>query len=71
MIFLSDDKKARAIAKQHEVEVSGTLGVLIKCVDKNILSLSDANDLLKKMLHKGYRSPLSDLRELITNTPMP
>ena len=63
-IFFSDDFAARRLARQRGVEVSGTIGVLLFLVDKEHLSLEDANRLLSSMLEQGYRSPVRTLQEL-------
>jgi len=64
-VFLSDDFAARRLASKQGVKVSGTLGVLIKLVKSGEIELSEANTLLQGMISKGYRSPVSNLSELL------
>ncbi|MDM8530231.1 hypothetical protein QUF63_03605 [Anaerolineales bacterium HSG25] len=48
--FLSDDKAARTQSKQLKVSVSGTVGLLIPLVKHNKLNVTEADDLLQKMI---------------------
>jgi predicted nucleic acid-binding protein len=63
--FLSDDLTARRLALHREVNLSGTLGVLLTLVDRGHLSLAEANGLLAAMISHGYRSPVESLEELL------
>lgn len=63
--FLSDDDRARKIARELKVPVSGTLGILVQAVDAQWLSLAEADELLAKMLAAGYRSPYRSITELL------
>ena len=60
----TDDRDARESAVQMQVPVSGTLGLLTRLVQQAHLSLQEANDLLRRMIAAGYRSPVSDLSEI-------
>lgn len=62
--FLTDDRDARKLAAQLKIPVSGTLGILLRLVQINVLSLTEANDLLQEMITKGYRSPVDHLNDL-------
>ncbi|MEA3441808.1 MAG: DUF3368 domain-containing protein [Chloroflexota bacterium] len=64
-LLVSDDLKARQIARSMEVSVSGTLGTLLRCVEGRIISLDAANSLLGKMIDYGYHSPIERLTDLI------
>lgn len=64
--FLSDDFAARRLARQHHLAVSGTIGVLLALVEGQALSVEEADQLLDEMIRRGYRSPVSSLRELIS-----
>ena len=64
MIFLSDDRTTRRIAKENGLRISGTIGILVRCVDKDIISFSESNVILTKMIEKGYMSPVNNLEEL-------
>lgn len=47
-----------------QISVCSTQGLLLRLVRQQILSLSAANDMLSEMIVAGYRSPVSDLRQL-------
>lgn len=64
-VFVSDDLPARKVAKQHQIPLIGTLGVLVTNIHKKSLSLTAGNQLLESMIDSGYRSPMSSLDELI------
>jgi predicted nucleic acid-binding protein len=58
LVFACDDKLARNEAKKMGVALTGTIGILIKTVRVQILSLSQANKILKRMIHYGFYSPV-------------
>ena len=62
---LTDDRDARKLAARMRVPVSGTLGMLVRLVQLNHISLNEANDLLRQMITQGYRSPLNKLDTLL------
>jgi len=62
--ILTDDRDARKLAAQLKVPVSGTIGILLRLVQIEVLTFSGANELLEKMISKGYRSPVKNLRDL-------
>lgn len=61
---LTDDRDARKLAAQLKVPVSGTLGVLLRLVQTDTLTLHEANSILQQMIDRGYRSPVHTLDEL-------
>ncbi len=61
--FLTDDARARAAARECKVLVSGTLGILSKAVETELLSMDQADMLLNGMIQAGY-PPYSSLVEL-------
>ena len=63
--FLTDDARARKSARESKILISGTLGILVKALDKKLLSLDEADNLLHRMIQAGYHSPFSTLTELI------
>ncbi|AIG98413.1 putative nucleic acid-binding protein [Archaeoglobus fulgidus DSM 8774] len=65
MKFLTDDSDARKVANILGVPVSGTIGVLVRCIEKNIISKEEGNQILKEMIAKGFYSPISDLDEIV------
>lgn len=63
--FLSDDLAARRLAQQYDVVVSGSLGVLLRLVEDNQVTVSQADHLLQSMMACGYRSPVASLQALL------
>jgi predicted nucleic acid-binding protein len=63
--FLTDDKLARAAAREWGIVVSGTLGVLVQAVKQELLTGEAADGLLQEMIARGYRSPFSSLQRLL------
>lgn len=64
-LLVSDDADTRNAAQRLGIPVSGTLGILVLAVRRELLTLSQANVLLAEMLVAGYRSPLERLDGLI------
>jgi len=60
----TDDLKARLVAKQYAIGVTGTIGALRESLKHQILDMRTANSLLQKMIANGYRSPITDLGEI-------
>ena len=60
-LFVSDDAQARAIAREHRIPVSGTIGLLVRAVRRGLISRDEANTLLTSMIAAGYRSPAEKL----------
>lgn len=63
-LLLTDDSSARRLATQIGVEISGTLGCLVKLCRREIIFLEEGDRLLEEMIACGYRSPVRSLREL-------
>ena len=66
MIFMSDDRIARRIANEMGVSISGTIGILVRCVDKDIISFLEGNIILVEMIQKGYMSPVDSLEAIVS-----
>jgi hypothetical protein len=62
---LTDDRDAREIARRLQIPLSGTLGVLVRLIDIEHLTLDKADHLLTKMIAAGYRSPIASLRHIL------
>jgi len=64
--LVTDDGPARALARDSDVSVTGSIGVLIRAVDNNHLSEAEADQWLKQWIDEtDYRAPsrnLSDYR---------
>jgi predicted nucleic acid-binding protein len=65
LIFFSDDRKARRVAQDHGVEISGTLGLLKLAVEEGTLSIGEADEVLNRMIDGGYYSPIRSIDELL------
>ena len=63
-LFVTDDRKARQVALEMGVKVTGTLGILVVAVERKLISIEAANHLLAQMIAYGYRSPVNDLSNL-------
>ena len=59
--LMTDDLIARREARRLGVPLSGTIGALISLMDDQLLTLAEANRLLRQMIVMGYRSPLQSL----------
>jgi len=64
-MFASDDQQARKIALQSGLTVIGSVGILMRSVQKSLLSKTDAQVLLERMILSGYHSPISNLDEIL------
>ena len=64
-IFLSDDHAARQAAAKLQVQVSGTLGVLLSLVKRGLLKREEGDLALQAMMQKGYYAPVRSLAELL------
>lgn len=64
-IFLSDDSDARKTAYLLGVKVSGTIGVLALGVKTGILTLKEADEILRAMVKNGFYSPIDSLGEIM------
>jgi predicted nucleic acid-binding protein len=61
----TDDRDARRVAAQLRVTITGTVGVLVYCVNSRLVSLEHANELLTRMVSMGYYAPVSRLDEFV------
>ena len=62
-ILASDDLDARNEARRRSIGVVGTYGILARQVAEGHMSLKEGNELLRRMIHAGFRSHSSYLRE--------
>ncbi|KCZ70981.1 putative nucleic acid-binding protein, contains PIN domain [Candidatus Methanoperedens nitroreducens] len=63
--ILTDDFDARRFAQRTGIPVSGTIGVLVNAVDRGIISKEEGNELLNRMIEKGFYSPFETLDQLL------
>ena len=66
LVFFSDDRKARRVAQDQGVKISGTLGMLELFVEEGKLSIGEADAVLSRIIQGGYRSPIQSIEELLT-----
>jgi predicted nucleic acid-binding protein len=64
-LLVSDDLDARRTARDLGIPTTGTVGILVLCVQHGYLSREEENDLLTEMIRLGYRSPVDRLDLLI------
>ncbi len=62
--ILTDDFDARKFAQRAGIPVSGTIGVLVSAVENRSISKEEGNELLHRMIEKGFYSPLESLDKL-------
>lgn len=48
-VFLTDDLEARKIAEEEDIEVHGTVGVIVLAFSHGVLNLDSAIELIKKV----------------------
>jgi hypothetical protein len=64
-VFASDDQQARKYALQIGLIVIGSIGILVRCVKKGLISKMDAQALLDRMIAENYHSPITNLDEIL------
>lgn len=64
-LVFTDDRDARKMAAEIQVPVSGTLGLLVRLIDQEHISLPDGDALLNRMIAARYRSPITSLAEIL------
>ncbi len=62
---LTDDRDARELARNLQIPLSGTLGVLVRLIDIKHVPPDEANSLLYQMISAGYHSPVTSLEEIL------
>ena len=60
-IAVTDDLAARQTCAEMGIRVTGTIGILQALVRDRVLTLTAANDLLRKMIAAGYHAPVARL----------
>lgn len=63
--LLTDDWDAREWGLREGVSISGSVGVLADLVRSGSISIKEGNELLLRLIKKGYYSPVTQLDELI------
>jgi len=63
--FLTDDGDARRWSHRAEIPVSGTIGILVRLVQRGTLTIDEGNALLTEMRQKGFYAPVDRLDGLL------
>ena len=53
--LIIDEKKGRAIAKELGVKIIGLIGIILKLIDKNIISKNQAINIIKELEENNFR----------------
>jgi len=59
--ILTDDLDARRFAQRGDIPVSGSIGILVKCITCGHITLEQGNELLARMIQNGFFSPVETL----------
>jgi predicted nucleic acid-binding protein len=66
-LLVTDDRSARVQARRLGVAVTGTVGILVRLVRDEYLTLAAADELLGAMITAGFRSPVPRLDDALPN----
>ncbi|WP_049901268.1 hypothetical protein [Halococcus agarilyticus] len=62
----TDDRPARELAAERDVELTGSVGILVRLVLRDELSVREADGILERWVEAGrYRSPVESVREVL------
>lgn len=64
-VVATDDRTARNTCFDHGVPFTGTIGILKVCVPDSVLSLQEADDVLRAMTRAGYHSPVRRISTVV------
>ncbi len=64
--LIIDEKKGRAIAKSLNIKIIGFIGIILKLIEKNIISKEKAIDIIKQAEINNFRLS-KELKNLIYN----
>jgi len=63
---VTDDGDARAIAKERSVDLTGSIGLLVRFVEHSHISAQTADEYLKRWIDEaGFRSPARDFQAFL------
>jgi predicted nucleic acid-binding protein len=60
-VVVTDDRAARSICAERDVKVTGTIGILLALCKSKTLTPTEADAILERMVHHGYRSPVKNI----------
>lgn len=63
--FVSDDAEARREAQCFGLKVTGTIGILVLNIRQDRLAAAEGNAILTDLTAQGYRSPVTQLADLL------
>lgn len=62
----TDDLPARELAAERGIELTGSIGILVRLVLRNELSIDEADAILERwIVDARYRSPVESVREVL------
>jgi len=65
-LVVTDDGDARTTAKQRSLDLTGSIGLLVRFVDNDRLSAATADTYLKRWIDEaGFRSPARDFEHFL------
>jgi predicted nucleic acid-binding protein len=62
----TDDRDARRLARQLNISLTGSVGILAALVKQGQIPLVEGEGLLHQMIAAGFRSPLTALGEILS-----
>jgi len=62
--MVSDDRAARSQCIQMNIPVTGTIGILKASVIDGLLTTAKADEILQKMVEKGFYSPIRSMADI-------
>ena len=65
LTLATDDYAARRESRRRSITLTGTLGVLVRAIRENRLTLSEGNALLARMITLRYRAPVERLDDYV------
>ncbi len=67
-VVVTDDGDARATAKQRGIQLTGSIGLLVRFVEAGHISAATADEYLKRWIDEGgFRSPARDFDVFLGN----
>jgi len=64
-VFACDDRAARKEADLQHVRLTGTIGIIIKAVKKEVINSHEADVILNQMIAKGFYSPVKSIKDIL------
>lgn len=66
-VVVTDDQAARNQCKRINIPVTGTIGILKACALNTLVTIEEADDILRKMMLAGFYSPVKSMKDIILN----